>query len=401
MKEKTTIWEYNGLRCVLIENTGCGIVSAQLVNTVGSLHEKDTYAPGTEHFLEHMICRGTKSFPSPEYILNTIDILGGYKNAMTGFDILYIPTTFLLEHANIYLSYIVEQFFAPIIPEELFESEKKTIIEESKKVHSDMNKKVYYAKKYLYKNRRADIFSIGSPEDIEKISYQEIKKFHKEFFIPENAFLIITGDITQGGVQEILSKISFEASGKNTFDKNANEAVSTGEIFETKVIGRTALHFAYTIPKVGEEHFSEANFLFSLLTMSYGPLSRKLRSEKSMTYGFSLERINGVAIITAETKQENEQEFISLMKSSLEELVKNSIDPLDFKRLVTKNIFRKKIRNMNPELIAAYYREKYMDYKELKTLEEFDALSEKISIENVQKYLELLVLQKPTIIFVR
>src|SRR5450759_3241447 len=81
--EKITL--KNGVRLMMIPMEGVNSVATSVMVGVGSRYETSEIN-GISHFLEHMVFKGTKKYPTTEDV-NTIERAGGLQNAYTDIDI--------------------------------------------------------------------------------------------------------------------------------------------------------------------------------------------------------------------------------------------------------------------------------------------------------------------------
>ena len=204
MKVNKKILE-NGFSVISSVDNSNPLVSLQLYVKIGSTREKPSEA-GFSHFTEHLVFKSTEKYPENE-IMEQVSFLGGNINAYTEFDTtcfyITLPSEFLDEGIDI-LTQIVR--YANFSDEE-FESEKKVVIEEFKQYQDDPEDffieeiAKFYFKKNNYRNP-----IIGNLERLQSCKPDELRAFYKEYYSPSNAFLVVTGDIDENELDEILDK---------------------------------------------------------------------------------------------------------------------------------------------------------------------------------------------------
>lgn len=181
----------NGLKVLHILNKGTKINTVCMLVKVGSINENHKYH-GISHFLEHMIFKGSINYPSPYLISSLLENNGISYNAFTSNEY----TGYYLEGINLnkQLEIISELYTNPLFDKEEIEREKKVVIEEinmnrdtsTRIIHENINK--------LYYPHFGMINISGTPETINNINQDIIKKFYKKYYNPDNSLLVIVSN---------------------------------------------------------------------------------------------------------------------------------------------------------------------------------------------------------------
>ncbi len=180
----------NNLQCVIVSDNSDSMCGACLNVNVGSVNEK---IDGLAHFLEHMVFMGSKKYPDSNDFMSSINKNGGNTNAYTSdtdtnYHFTISPSEFMLT-----LDKFAQFFTHPLLKEEYIDREINNVDSECKKnLLDDM-----WIQMELYKTIVHDIhpinhFSCGDVKSL-KIDniYQELKKFHDEFYDAKYMTLII------------------------------------------------------------------------------------------------------------------------------------------------------------------------------------------------------------------
>jgi len=205
----------NGLTVVLKEDHTLPLCSIQVWLKVGSVYEgvklrvpklRDLRGEnyGISHFLEHLLFKGTKKYGVSE-IAKIIESLGGRINAGTGKDFTVIYFNVPKEGIETALEIAVEILENTIFPTEEIERERLVILEEIKRQDDDpdsilwnlFNEKIFSHTPYHYR-------VIGTMETIKKISREDLIYYYQTYYVPNNATLVIIGDIK---TKKILSSV--------------------------------------------------------------------------------------------------------------------------------------------------------------------------------------------------
>lgn len=202
MVEKITL--KNGLKVLLHRNPSKTATILAWVK-VGYLDEPDSLV-GISHVLEHMLFRGTKKRPGDE-LLEEIRKLGGYFNASTYYERTIIYITVPKEKIGKATEIMADILFNSRLDPEDLEREKKVI---EKEVIRKLNNpsKVAFEKllDVAFRGEKLGRFRMGYPEDIRKITRDELFKWYKRYYVPNNIILVLSGGIDLDSMEEWIRK---------------------------------------------------------------------------------------------------------------------------------------------------------------------------------------------------
>jgi predicted Zn-dependent peptidase len=183
----------NGIRIIEDSMTEAQSFTVLVMFKTGSRNETDNIW-GISHFLEHMVFKGTKSFPAPDILAKELDSLGAMYNAFTS-----------KEHTGYYIkgskrvferamSLIAEMTTSPIISEEEVDKERGTIIEEINMYEDNPQRKIYdYFEESLYGNKYVSQVIVGTKDSLVKINSDTIKDYRNKHYRTGNMVIAISG----------------------------------------------------------------------------------------------------------------------------------------------------------------------------------------------------------------
>jgi zinc protease len=194
----------NGLKILMLEDHKSPAVTFQVWYRVGSRNEKDGKS-GLAHFLEHMMFKGTPK-TQPEEYSRIIAKNGGRSNAFTSTDVTVYFATMSRDKIGIQLELEAERMTQALLGERYFEPEKK-VIQEERRLRTEDNPvsalaEVANAVAYTVHPYRRPI--IGWMDDIQNLTRQDMVEFYRQYYSPNNAFIVVTGDFS---TEELLPKI--------------------------------------------------------------------------------------------------------------------------------------------------------------------------------------------------
>ena len=251
--------------------------------------EEEEYTPplGVAHYLEHKMFEE----PNGEDPFTFFSASGSDANASTSYDntqyICYGTKSFADN-----LRYLLQFVNTPYFTKENVEKEKGIIAEEIK-MYNDMPdyKLEMRLRNNLYKNspRKEDI--AGSVEEIRKITKSDLNKCYEAFYVPNNMFIVITGNFDK---EEALSIIEEELGKKEYNDlpeilkeKEPKEVVKEEEtLYENIEVPKVA--YGIKVPKssLSLKDFEQDLYLTMLSTIIYGSASEfreRVRKSKILT----------------------------------------------------------------------------------------------------------------------
>lgn len=162
---------------------------------VGSRYET-TKINGISHFLEHMVFKGTKKYPTTDDV-NIIERAGGLQNAYTDIDITNYHNKVLSSDWELALEINKELALKPRLPTEWVEKERSVILEEMKRYEDEPASKVeevYHA--LLYPNTRLGMRIIGEEKSLQSVGADELRAYHTQWYTSQRMVIAVAGELT-------------------------------------------------------------------------------------------------------------------------------------------------------------------------------------------------------------
>lgn len=198
----------NGLSVVTINLKGWRSLTTYLAVKVGSRDETDL-TNGLAHFLEHLVFKGTEKYGDSTELSAAIEGVGGYLNAWTSLDHTAYWNVVPSEHWRLGLTVASELVFRPKLRSEDLERERGVILEEIKRIEDDPESLVDdLAGRQIFGSHPLGRTIIGRPQQINGLTIDQFRGFHKEFYRPENAILVVVGDITDKDIAREIKRFS-------------------------------------------------------------------------------------------------------------------------------------------------------------------------------------------------
>jgi zinc protease len=185
----------NGLRVFAVRDTSTANVSVQVWYDVGS---KDDPAgrSGFAHMFEHLMFKGTRNLVDEQMDRLTEDV-GGYNNASTADDYTNYFEVVPANHLQRILFAEADRMATLVVDPKVFASEREVVKEELRsRVLAQPFGKLFYVYRPMaaYSVHPYARPGIGSIEDLDAATIDDIRAFHATYYRPDNAVLVVAGN---------------------------------------------------------------------------------------------------------------------------------------------------------------------------------------------------------------
>lgn len=186
----------NGLQVVIIEDHRVPAISHFIWYRVGAMDEPRGKS-GIAHFLEHLMFKATKTIPEGEFS-RRIGRMGGDLNAFTAWDYTAYYVKIAREHLPVVMAMEADRMRNIDLSEEAVKTERDVVLAERKQVvDSDVTRQFgEQMAAALYQNHPYSVPIIGWMHEIKALNRQDALAFYQTYYAPNNAVVVITGDIT-------------------------------------------------------------------------------------------------------------------------------------------------------------------------------------------------------------
>ena len=195
----------NGLHVILHQDNSAPVVSTSVMYLVGS-KEEDKGKTGFAHFFEHVLFTGSKNIKEGEWD-KIVNANGGFYNANTGHDRTYYFNDFPSNKLELTLWIESERMLHPIITEKAIKTQQEVVKEEKRlRENQPYGNLFQVVSENLFKVHPYNNFIIGSMDDLSSASVDYYLEFNKKFHVPNNAALVVAGDINIEKTKEMINK---------------------------------------------------------------------------------------------------------------------------------------------------------------------------------------------------
>ena len=196
----------NGMKVVVIQNKRAPVIAQMIWYDFGSDVEERGKS-GLAHFMEHLMFKGTKKFPDNSYS-NFISKIGGSENAFTSYDYTAYYQIFPKDELKKIMQMEADRMTNLTLTRKNVEIEREVILEERfQRIESDPSSKLDESmRSVLFPNHYYGRPIIGWKHEIEDLKFEDVIKFYKKHYIPNNATLVLSGDVDLKKAKKLSKK---------------------------------------------------------------------------------------------------------------------------------------------------------------------------------------------------
>jgi zinc protease len=196
----------NGLQVLVIQDHRTPVVTQMVWYKVGSADETPGKS-GLAHFLEHLMFKGTSKHPAGEFSQTVLKV-GGNENAFTSVDYTGYFQRVPREQLGKMMEFEADRMTGLILKDENVLPERDVVLEEynmrvANNPEARLSEQTMAA---LYLNHPYGRPVIGWHQEIEKLGREDALAFYKRFYAPNNAILVIAGDVDVNEVRPLAEQ---------------------------------------------------------------------------------------------------------------------------------------------------------------------------------------------------
>jgi predicted Zn-dependent peptidase len=196
----------NGMKIMVLEDSSIPNANMYLFWKVGSRNEVPGIT-GISHFFEHMMFNGSKKF-GPKMFDRTMEAAGGANNAYTTEDMTVYTDWFPANAIETMFDLEADRIANLDINSEMVESERGVVQSERTTGLENSNwRTIQEALKGVAFSAHPYSWSvIGYESDIAAWTLEDLQQYHKTYYAPNNAVVVIAGDVKLAEVKRLANK---------------------------------------------------------------------------------------------------------------------------------------------------------------------------------------------------
>ena len=196
----------NGMQVVVVEDHRAPVVMHMVWYKAGSADEP-AGTSGIAHFLEHLMFKQTENLAPGEFS-ETVTAQGGQDNAFTSFDYTAYYQRVAADRLELMMQMESDRMVNLRLTEEDILTERDVIIEERNQRTENSAGALFREQRMAaqYMNHRYGVPIIGWRHEMETLDMADALAFYEEFYAPNNAILIVAGDVEPEDVRALADK---------------------------------------------------------------------------------------------------------------------------------------------------------------------------------------------------
>ncbi len=336
----------NGLHVILHQDNNAPVVTTSVMYHVGAKDEQPDRT-GFAHFFEHLLFEGTENIERGQWF-SIVTENGGTNNANTTDDRTYYYEVFPSNNLELGLWMESERMLHPIINQIGVDTQNE-VVKEEKRLRVDnqpYGKFLENVKKNLFSKHPYRWTTIGEMEHLDAATLDEFLAFNKKFYVPNNAVLVVAGDIdistTKKMIQDYFGDIPRGADIDRNYEKDDPITESINATAYDSNIQIPAVINAYRTPGFTERDSRVLDMISTYL--SDGPSSKlykKLVDEKKMAlqtgaFNISQEDYSMYVIFGLPLGENTLSDLVSEMDEEIVKIQNQLISERDYQKLQNK-----------------------------------------------------------------
>jgi zinc protease len=274
----------NGLQVIYAPLHQAPVVHVRVLYHVGSRDERPD-RQGFAHMFEHMMFRGS-AHVKPEEHMKLIGMVGGMSNAFTSFDQTVYVNTIPSNQVELALYLEADRMASFKVSDEIYQTERKVVTEEWRMKQNrpygstweDFMKAAFTKSPYRWT-------PIGNMDNLRAAQAAELQDFFNRYYVPNNAILVIAGDIDIPAAKALVKKYYAwiprgDALKRDLPAEPEQTAARQVEVKSRVALARLMIGFAAAPYK------SDDNYALQLLGTILGG-GRSARLDRTLVYGAS------------------------------------------------------------------------------------------------------------------
>jgi len=418
----------SGLRLILVPMNGVSSVATAVMVGVGSRYETPSIN-GVSHFLEHMVFKGTKKYPTTEDV-NIIERVGGLQNAYTDIDITNYHNKVLSTDWQLALEINKELATKPLLEQKHIDRERNVILEEMKRYEDEPAAKVGEAfHSMLYPGTTLGMRIIGERASLLASKGETLRGYHDKWYTPERMVVILAGNLVKSQKSKVKSKVEEWFGGSSLSSSGLTRGSSSKERLDSRLRGNDAssvLDFesvvdqqsapklsVVTKPDASQAHLnlgirtfargSEDRFAWSILNMIMGVgftsrLFKEIREKRGLCYTVRSSSDNWADVgywsiyagVATEKVEETTRAILGELVKAAEKGVTQEEVTIAIKRVKTILAFKSE----DPEFFTEFYGRQELYGMPILTIEDYIKKIDKVTKEHINRLLKKYVVTK-------
>ena len=318
----------NGLRVIVAERPGLPILAAELLVRTGAEVDPEGRA-GAASMTGSLLTKGTDRMTAPQ-IASAIESLGGEIESGARWDASSAVIVVLSSNAGPALGILADVVLHPAFKQEEIDRLKNQTLDGLRVVLQQPGALArYVTDRVVYGSSEYGHAAGGTMETVQAIKRDDLVKLYQTYYTPENATLILAGDITleQGKkyAQQFFGDWKADPAALKDSTPPSPEWKAENVVVDMPQAGQASVTVAKpAIKRSSPDYYTGLVANAALGTGFVSRLNREIRIKRGLSYGarsaLDSRRNGGSFVASAQTKNQSAGEVASLLQSELKRL---------------------------------------------------------------------------------
>ncbi|MEY2506998.1 MAG: zinc protease [Verrucomicrobiota bacterium] len=319
----------NGLRVIVVERPGLPLLAAELLVRNGAEVDPKDLA-GTASMTGSLLTRGTESMTAPQ-IANAIETLGGTIDSGAHWEATRATVVVMSDKIEPALRILADVVLhATFKQEEIDRFKNQTMDGLRVALRQPGSLSQFVAGRALFGDAPYGHSHTGTMESVQAIKREDIVKYYQTYYVPENAALILSGNVTLEQGRKYAEQFFGDWKGAmpaavETPSSGVAEWKPSNIVIDMPEAGQAAVTLARPgIKRKSPDYYAGLLANAALGTGFVSRLNREIRIKRGLSYGarssLDARRDVGPFAATAQTKNQSAAEVATLMQIELKRL---------------------------------------------------------------------------------
>ncbi len=337
----------NGMKIIVLEDHSIPNANIFIFFKVGSRNEYPGIT-GLSHFFEHMMFNGAKKY-GPKMFDQVMEANGGSNNAFTTEDITVYMDFFPSSVIEVIFDLEADRIGHLALDDKMVESERGVIISERITIMENSNVSLLEEQvkgvAFIAHPYRWSV--LGYESDIKNWKKSDLQKYFETFYAPNNAVVVVAGDITLEKVKTLTKKY-FEPVPARTPPRpvHTKEPKQMGEkrLYVHKNVSSPNIMIVYHVPESKSKDYYALDMLKSILSEGNSSrLYKALIDEKQLAVSVSTAFPNALdptlfSIFAVCTKETDEETLEKAIYEEIDKIIKEGVTEQELQKVKNRNL---------------------------------------------------------------
>lgn len=337
----------NGMKIIVLEDHSIPNANMYIFFKVGSRNEYPGIT-GLSHFFEHMMFNGAKKY-GPKVFDQVMEAHGGANNAFTSEDITVYTDFFPSSAVEVIFDLEADRIGHLALDDKMVESEREVVISEriTRMENSNFSLMEEQVKGVAFIAHPYRWSVIGYESDIKNWKKSDLQKYFETFYAPNNAVVVMAGDITLGKVKTLTKKY-FEPIPAQTPPRpvHTKEPEQMGEkrLYIHKNVSSPNIMIVYHVPESKSKDYYALDMLDSILSEGNSSrLYKALIDEKQLAVNISTDFPEALDptlfnIFAVCTKNTDEETLEKAIYEEIDKIIKEGVTEQELQKVKNRKL---------------------------------------------------------------